>query len=278
MHCLTDHAQDRNNPLCAFQLHRFYTVYSGPSLSDFNLASAKDFKADEDAFLIFYFTFLLEEFAAELERLVDALDLIHRDGKAVQKARSRPLWRRLLMPTSCVPTGRRSAHWRNSLAEKPYWKHLAGLFTPPSPAIKLPSIQKHQPNTSQTPIAQTKTARLNRLIWRAGERLRSPETKFAIKTGLGCASLAAPAFISATRKYFKMYEGQWALISFLVVLSPTVGQSNQMSIHRILGTLAGAGTALVGYTLFPDDNIILPSEFKWTQLFKCSMSWIGCKG
>lgn len=100
--------------------------------------------------------------------------------------------------------------------------------------------------------------RINRYIWRLGQFLKEPDTKFAIKAGLGSALLASPAFIKGTRGLFTAYKGQWALVSFTVVLSPTVGQSNQMSIHRCLGTFLGATAAIGAYYLFPDDHVALP--------------------
>ncbi len=100
--------------------------------------------------------------------------------------------------------------------------------------------------------------KLQRLVWNIGEFFRQPDTKFAIKAGLGSALLASPAFFPSTRPIFTKYQGQWALVSFMVVLSPTVGQSNHMSLHRILGTILGACAAVGIYKLFPDNNVVLP--------------------
>lgn len=62
----------------------------------------------------------------------------------------------------------------------------------------------------------------------------------------------------ATRPTFKEYKGEWALISFMVVLNPTVGQSNQMGVHRVAGTIVGAIVAAAAYYVFPDNNVALP--------------------
>jgi hypothetical protein len=40
--------------------------------------------------------------------------------------------------------------------------------------------------------------------------------KYAIKTGLGTAILALPAFVDSTRPLFVQYHGEWALLSFFV--------------------------------------------------------------
>lgn len=100
--------------------------------------------------------------------------------------------------------------------------------------------------------------RISLFLWAVGSFFRQRDVLFAIKAGFGCAVLASPAFFEATRPTFKAYKGEWSLISFMVVLSPTVGQSNLLSLHRVLGTFVGAIVAGVSYWLFPDHNIILP--------------------
>lgn len=239
-------------------IKRSYSIYPRTSATAESLAALRGLKSDEDVFVIFYFVFLLEEFARELEGLVEALEVIRRDEKRIQEGKGNPWWRRIAGAFSCKI--RRSDRWGRKVAEESFFQTLFALFVPRSPAFSLPLPSAHQPNTTQTPPPLTRRQRLNRVIWRIGEFFKQSNTKFAIKTGLGCAVLAAPAFISSTRPRFTEYQGQWALISFLVVLSPTVGQSNQMSVHRILGTVAGAAAAVAGYWLFPDDNRALPSE------------------
>lgn len=83
--------------------------------------------------------------------------------------------------------------------------------------------------------------RVGQTIWSIGARLKENDSKFAIKTGMATAMLAAPAFFDATRPIFTEYRGEWALISvrvafldivrkliiryaqFFVVMSPTIG-------------------------------------------------------
>jgi hypothetical protein len=94
-------------------------------------------------------------------------------------------------------------------------------------------------------------------LWAIGARLRDHDVKYAVKTGLATAVLAAPAFIERTRPTFLEYRGEWALISFFVVMSPTIGATNFLSVHRVLGTLFGAVTAATAYTLFHKTPAIL---------------------
>lgn len=50
-------------------------------------------------------------------------------------------------------------------------------------------------------------------LWAIGARLQERDMKYAIKTGMATAILAAPAFFEATRPMFVEYRGEWALIS-----------------------------------------------------------------
>lgn len=47
--------------------------------------------------------------------------------------------------------------------------------------------------------------------------------KYSIKTGVATAILALPSVVDSTRPLFMEYRGEWALISFFVVMSKTIG-------------------------------------------------------
>ena len=55
--------------------------------------------------------------------------------------------------------------------------------------------------------------RVGQSIWAVGARLKENDTKYAFKTGMATAMLAAPAFFETTRPIFTEYRGEWALIS-----------------------------------------------------------------
>jgi hypothetical protein len=71
-------------------------------------------------------------------------------------------------------------------------------------------------------------ARMSQWTWGIGARLVEPDMKYAIKTGLAGAMLAAPAFAASTRPLFLEYKGEWALIAFFATMSQSVGQTNFM--------------------------------------------------
>ncbi|KAJ1027495.1 hypothetical protein NDA18_003499 [Ustilago nuda] len=224
---------------------------------------------DEDVFLIFFFVFNLEEFAKELEVLVEALEEIRQAEVRIALARETSRWMRMRLFLSTLSTmlseysSMLGWRWGSGGNRKQRFKHgksakIAAAAKKMTTPLDFPSNRRHAVNTHQTPKVETWKGKLQRLFWNIGEFFRQPDTKFAIKAGVGSALLASPAFFPSTRPIFKKFQGQWALVSFMVVLSPTVGQSNHMSLHRILGTITGALAAVGIYKLFPDNNIVLP--------------------
>ncbi|CAO1632568.1 unnamed protein product [Sympodiomycopsis kandeliae] len=215
--------------------------------------SSSSSREGEAILIVFFFIFNLEEFALELRHLIKNMREIH----LVSSERRAMTWYQWLSGQNTRGTsGRRSSRIAGGLSQLFSLKS----FTSNSPAntLDFPSVSRHAPNTAQTPRVVTMQQKFCHLLWRIGEFFRQRDVKFAIKAGVGCAILASPAFIYSTRDTFREYKGEWALISFMVVLSPTVGQSNQMSLHRVLGTIAGAIVAVVAYLLFPDNNVVLP--------------------
>lgn len=186
--------------------------------------AAQGASADDEAVLvIFFYIFNLEELAKELQKLVFIM-------KAMQ-SRKRQIAR------TTYAQWLRGNTFANQRQIRPTWmtrlKRLFSLNLPP--LANFPEQRRHVFDTAQTPRPSTWQQRISHRLWKTGQFLRQPDIRFAIKAGFGCALLASPAFIHSTRPTFKRYQGQWALVSFMVVLSPTVGQSNQMSLHRLIG-------------------------------------------
>ncbi|KAN0063291.1 hypothetical protein ACQY0O_004455 [Thecaphora frezii] len=214
---------------------------------------------DEEIFLIFFFVFNLEEFAKELEMLIESLEALRQGEERIAEARATSLWSRIkLFASALLPSWHGPLRRRQSGRSGSGSKRQKKAVRHAEHALDFPSNRRHTINTAQTPAALTFKQRFQRLVWSLGEFLRQADTKFAIKAGAGSALLASPAFFDLTRPTFTKFQGQWALVSFMVVLSPTLGQSNQMSFHRFLGTMIGASAAVGVYKLFPDNNVVLP--------------------
>ncbi|KIJ18476.1 hypothetical protein PAXINDRAFT_167078 [Paxillus involutus ATCC 200175] len=214
----------------------------------------------EHIFLVYFFIFTLQEFAGELMSLTDAMRRIY----AVELARfHRESWfRRYFIngPKSLLSYIKSLRYRPPSEKARPGLRRISTYFNVDRhPKISFPKVQPHAPNTMQTPDRSnlTFTERVLRSLWDLGDRLRNRNTKHAFKVGMSTALLAAPAFFDATRPTFTEYRGEWALISFFAVMSPTIGATNFLSLHRVLGTLFAAIVAASIYTLFPENGVVL---------------------
>ncbi|CUA66706.1 putative membrane protein YGL140C [Saccharomyces cerevisiae S288c] [Rhizoctonia solani] len=228
-------------------------------------------KENETMLLVFFFIFTLKEFARDLMALTDVISAIYITERAIALEKSS--WGWIWRPSLCCFPGKRlRSAWKLGGGSEPRLQSNAGK----RPGIRrqissrllqnvqnrvplFPKVKPHAPNTalrlSRTQL--TTWGRIKQSIWALGQFFRQPEIKYSIKTGMAVAILAAPAFIESTRETFVEYRGEWALISCFVVLSPTVGGTNFLSLHRIMGTLIGATVAVIVFTLFKHQPVIL---------------------
>ncbi|KAF9227087.1 hypothetical protein BS17DRAFT_861039 [Gyrodon lividus] len=215
----------------------------------------------EHIFLVYFFIFTLQEFAGELMSLTDAMRRIY----AVELTKfSRQDWLRryFISGPKSLLSYIKSFRYRSpsEKATRPGLRRISTYFNADRhPKVSFPKVQPHAPNTMQTPDRSnlTFTERLLRSLWDLGDRLRDRNIKYALKVGMSTAMLAAPAFFDATRPVFTEYRGEWALMSFFAVMSPTIGATNFLSLHRVLGTLFAAIVAAGIYTLFPENGVVL---------------------
>ena len=84
-------------------------------------------------------------------------------------------------------------------------------------------------------------------IYERLDLFRRDDVKFAIKVGLGAGLFALPANIASTRPFFRRWRGEWGLISYMVVVSMSIGASNTTTISRFLGTFLGAVLATTAW-------------------------------
>ncbi|KAH9485362.1 hypothetical protein JR316_0002270 [Psilocybe cubensis] len=202
---------------------------------------------NENVFLVYFFIFTLQEFAKELIALVDPIERIYCYEQ--QMLRRGPWWYRLMTWVQGIFSS--TLNFRKSLA------YMIPRYRATHPAF--PKIKPHAPDTIQTPPRHQLSiiGKVNQSLWSFGKRLKERDTKYAIKVGMATLILAFPAFVEDTRPTFVEYWGDWALISFFVVISPTIGATNYLSLQRFLGTLFGASVAVTLYTLLPEDGVAL---------------------
>lgn len=211
---------------------------------------------NEHIFLVYFFIFTLQEFATELSNLVDAMERIY------NFERNRLSWWGLIkhaagaLKEKWTGVSRWAKRRRTTIARPKMMSRPFSSYVIPKARRRpvFPKVRPHAPNTVLTPARSNLTflGKIKQMVWRTGQRLTERDSKFAIKAGAAIALLASPAFFDATREIFLTYNGDWALISFFVVMSPTIGATNKLSLARVLWTVVGATVALSVYTIGQD--------------------------
>jgi hypothetical protein len=129
--------------------------------------------------------------------------------------------------------------------------------------------RSRRPSTFPTPMPKYKETvpeptgkrgALGYRIWKSFERLRKPEIKFAVKVGVGAVLLVLPAFTERWRDLYTHWRGEWALLTYFVVIAMNVGATTSTGLwryirfaiadFRILGTSIGAIAAITLFLLF----------------------------
>ncbi|PUU72381.1 Fusaric acid resistance protein-like-domain-containing protein [Tuber borchii] len=105
-------------------------------------------------------------------------------------------------------------------------------------------------------------------VWKALSLFRRRNVRFSIKVGVGAAIYALPAFIPQTRPIYSHWRGEWGLVSYMIVMSMTLGQTNNSGKARVLGTLAGTVLALFAWLVFSPNPYTL-SLFGWLVSIPC---------
>ncbi|KAJ3563310.1 hypothetical protein NP233_g9021 [Leucocoprinus birnbaumii] len=219
---------------------------------------------NEHVFLVYFFIFTLQEFSRELVALVDAMERIY---ECEQLRLHRRSWMIQAIGSLAKAPYTLFSKWRSNKREKiprrqsNLRRRISAYLVPEHRVAHpgFPKIKPHAPNTIQTPSRKNLPfiGRVKQTLWAIGDRMKERDIKFALKAGMATAILATPAFFDVTRPFFVQNWGDWALISFFVVISPTIGATNYLSLHRILGTLFGAAVAAGIYTAFPHNAYVL---------------------
>ncbi|CED83992.1 Predicted membrane protein [Phaffia rhodozyma] len=234
-----------------------------PDIGSNNLNTAPK----ESAFLVFYFIFTLDEFTRELLFFIDSMSEIQ-DQERQFGLRAKSWITRWTRQISFWLERKRSDYSSTTTRKGPptmkrTLRKRMSMIIPIDPSeykIKFPNNAPDAPGTATNPDRKTLSfkGQFQHWVWELAERTRKPDIKYAIKVGLATSLLAAPAFTSTWRPIFYEYKGEWALMSFFTTMAPTEGQTNFLSLQRVLGTLSGAATAACVYSIFPENPIALP--------------------
>ncbi|KAG0365664.1 hypothetical protein BGZ54_006317 [Gamsiella multidivaricata] len=246
--------------------------------------SAEKAPIGEQIFLVYFFVFNLMEFSRELSQLVSCVEILvdGDEGLLLWIERNRQSWwrrvwfnltgfpRRLRRhpaesnpvdsfddpETSHDPPNSDPSHHpghgsipHNASDHQQYNSHGSTRFRRRRKERLFPKPNIHnKANTLQTPVPSTFTQRWSTRLWKFLHLFRSFQVKYAVKAAFSTIVLLIPAFVDLTRPYFVQYRGEWALISMLIVMVPTVGGTNIVGIYRIMGTVVGC---YIGVAVYP---------------------------
>ena len=185
------------------------------------------------------FIFTLQEFARELVSLVEVMGQLHEAQESALAHRGVFGWFRRMFSfrrrksSNIAQAPNYGSTTNGSAAGKGFkpslrrrFSNLVPLEPSHSPRAAFPKVRAHAPNTTQTPARSSLDffGRVQHRLWSSLHKLKDGDMRYSFKVGVGTAILAAPAFIDATRPIFVRWRGEWALISYFVVMGQTLGQ------------------------------------------------------
>ncbi|KAJ3161446.1 hypothetical protein HDU86_007228 [Geranomyces michiganensis] len=223
----------------------------------------------EDVFLMFFFVFELMEFVKELMRLVSAIEVLKRD---VIERRQVGRLRWLLRGVRFYPAEDHSPRTAATtlLQQRRARKPLAGSVRRERLSRAITVANLDFGCDSQRP----KREGWGEFAWRALVMISGFEGRFALKTAMTVALLSLPAFLDVTEDIFQDFRMHWALNTFVMVMTPSVGGTNAAGVWRLLGTFAGAAAAILAGILFPGNPVGLfcaaavvcfPAAYIWLE-------------
>ncbi|EPB82598.1 hypothetical protein HMPREF1544_10682 [Mucor circinelloides 1006PhL] len=200
----------------------------------------------EDVFLVYFFVFNMIEFARELISLVESVQAL-----SIAKQKKRTLCALIYQFFTTTPTKSSEATEKKKPA-----------FIP---------NERHKMDTLHTPVPKTHWRRIILRVWRMFSLFKLQKMRYATKATVAVILLAIPAFLESTGAWFREWRMEWALITLMVVMTPTVGGTNLVAIYRIYSTTLGCFVAMCFYLLFPDNMYIL---ILCTWLFSIPNFWM----
>lgn len=222
---------------------------------------------NEEIFVICFFLFNMEEFMRELCHLLEIFADIRADEEVIayqSQLRWKRFWRRLDLRTWF----KKGADYHyTGLKQKRRPRPLRPKLTavlPLNPKIHAcfpsanQSARRNQQGEQNSSLIISSLDRVKRVLYDFSQSLRDPDTKAAIKIGVGAAILTFPAFWDYTRPAFHHYRFQWAIVTYMIVMAATLGQTNFLVVTRMLGTVIGSGVAIAAQYSFWQDPVALP--------------------
>nr|UJH94500.1 ArAe [Starmerella bombicola] len=118
-------------------------------------------------------------------------------------------------------------------------------------------VQFNQLTEALSPTRKAATPGLGPKLWKFLRILRNLDVRHGIRVCLGATVLCIPAFIPEYRSLFQKWHGEWALITFMIILARNLGAMTHNIPLRLVGTSIGALVGIVANELFNTDPLPL---------------------
>ncbi|KAF9907735.1 hypothetical protein EC991_010682 [Linnemannia zychae] len=130
---------------------------------------------------------------------------------------------------------------------------------------QLPSRKPSPPPTAPEPPRPARTIFVNvpkpktwrYWFWEHLQPFKSEEFKFGFKMAFALSFIGLWSWLQWNSTPLATDRGQWAMMTVMAVLSPTVGATFSVCVMRVAGTLAGTLWALITYLALPRDPWVI---------------------
>lgn len=143
---------------------------------------------------------------------------------------------------------------RNSIEDDESERSLPSRKKSPSPS-PVPPEPPQPPRTIFVNIPKPKTWRY--WFWEHLQPFKSEEFKFGFKMAAALSFIGLWSWLPWSNSSFVTDRGQWAMLTVMAVLSPTVGATFSVCAMRVAGTLAGTLWALITYLALPQNPWVI---------------------
>ncbi|KAF9990174.1 hypothetical protein BGZ75_003300 [Mortierella antarctica] len=168
-----------------------------------------------------------------------------------------------------VSTGSDSSNWkrrRDQSKRKSKHRNIFASFSrrPSEDAagsIQRPPLQPVAPEPNMPPrstfvnVRKPKTWRYR--FWEFLQPFKSEEFKFGFKMAAALTFIGLWSWLQWSNNVLAFDRGQWAMLTVMAVLSPTVGATFSVCAMRIAGTLAGTLWAMLTYLALPRNPYVI---------------------
>ncbi|KAI1318894.1 hypothetical protein EDD11_005528 [Mortierella claussenii] len=112
-----------------------------------------------------------------------------------------------------------------------------------------------QPRTTFVSVNKPKTLRYR--FWEFLQPFKSEDLKFGFKMAVALTFIGLWSWLQWNSSALATDRGQWAMMTVMAVLSPTVGATFSVCAMRIAGTLVGTLWAMLTYLALPKDPYVI---------------------